>query len=209
MYVLGRGGLSGLVAALVSALVIAAPAAAHPQEEADDPAKVIVQQAIALIVNTPGDVAAIEEHLHLAQESPDQEGVDADLLEQAIAALGEGDLAETRQLLLECIGARPVTGHKPPEPIRETSEMPAHGQPAEEAEPSGDTDPPRFAVGSEAGTTVVLDAYEPSTQFDGGRIALLVVSIVAVAAGAFLGWRWRPLTSVRRLRRAGTHGGEG
>jgi hypothetical protein len=211
MYALGRGGLFSLVAAVISVLAFAAPAAAHPQEEANDPAKALVQQAIALIVNTPDNLAAIEEHIHRAQEAPDQEGVDPDLLEQAAEALTDGDLARTQELLLDCIGARPVLGNQPPAPIRESSGEPAHeedGHGATEEPADGEPVSPGFVVGAQPGTTVVLDAYEPSAEFDGAGIALLALSVLAVAAGTFLSWRGRPLHGVRQLRRAGAKEGE-
>jgi hypothetical protein len=205
MHILGRGGLFSLVAVAVSVLAFATLAAAHPQEEADDPAKALVQQAIALIVNTPDDVAAIEEHIHLAQEAPDHEGVDPDLLAEAAEALARGDLTRTRLLLLDCIGARPVSGDEPPKPIRETSKEPAQEDGPGAAGGPADPEPssPGFAVGGQSGTTVVLEAFEPEARFDGEGVTLLALSVLAGAAGAFLSWRWRPLHAVRQLRRGG------
>jgi hypothetical protein len=202
-----RRGLTVVVAVVAaSAFAFAAPAAAAHEEEVRDAAKVLVQQAIALIVNTPDDRGGIDEHIHLALAAPDQEGVDADLLEQAEAAFEAGDLTRTEELLLACIGARPVTGDQPPKPIRETSEEPV------EEEAGGHADegpaPPGFAAGAETGTTVVLDAYRQPVHLAGEGGVLLALSVVALAAGALLTWRWRPHDSVRRLRRAGASGSE-
>lgn len=211
MDVRGRRGLVSLAAATVAVLALAAPAAGHPQEEANDPARALVQQAIALIVNAPDDVAAIEEHIHRAQEAPDQEGVDPELLEQAEAALTGGDLSRTKDLLLDSIGARPASGADPPAPIRETPPEAAQeedGHEAAEGPAGGEPASPGFAVGAEPGTTVLLEAYEPSARFDGEGITLLALSVLVVAAGAFLSWRGGPLYGVRQPRRGGAKEGE-
>lgn len=196
MYMFGRGLLTVVAAAAASLLMLSAPAAAHPEQEVEE-AKVLVQQAIALIVNAPDDRAEIETHIHFALEAPDQTGVDMDLLEQAAAAFEEPDLARTRELLQASIGARPVTDDRPPRTIRETPE-----DPAQEVSGQDDTAQPGFAVGAETGTTVMLDPYHPSASVTGEGAALLALSVIAILAGGFLAWRGRPQDSVRQLRRA-------
>ena len=176
------------VAATVSAAVLvfpAGPAAADEPGESDE-ARVLVLQAIALIVNTPDEMHEIEERIEHAVEAPHTEGVDLEGVEQAMATLMEGDLQRTRELLQIAIGAGPFVRPGVPEPVGETSGEP--GRPA-------------FPVGAEAGTTVVLDEYRPDTGLDGGDVVLLVVAVAAMAAGALLAWRFRPPESVRQLSR--------
>lgn len=181
-----RRGLLALGAALV--MVVVAPGVAVADEPGEsDEAKVLVLQAIALVVNTPDDMMAIEERIHDALEAPDKAGVDLTLVEQAAAALDGDDMTKTRELLQSAIGAGPYVGTGVPEPVREASGEP--GRPA-------------FASGAQTGTTVVLDSFEPSNRPDGGDIVLLVLSGAAILLGAFLSWRLRPADTVRQLRRA-------
>jgi hypothetical protein len=72
MPVIGRCILAVAVAAMF--VLWAGPAAAHEGES--DEARVLVLQAIALIVNTPDDMHMIEERINDALEAPHKEGVD-------------------------------------------------------------------------------------------------------------------------------------
>lgn len=177
----------GLVAAVVAAVLAlwAGPAAADEQGESDE-ARVLVLQAIALIVNTPDDMHMIEERVNDALQAPHKEGVDMASVEQAAQALEAGDLQRTRELLQTAIGAGPFVGSGAPKPIGETSGEP--GRPA-------------FAVGAEAGTTVVLDDYTPDKGLNGGEVVMLVLSVAVLAVGAWMAWRFRPPETVHQLRR--------
>lgn len=174
-------GATAAVLAMASAL----PAAAHGDEE--DAARDLVLRAIALIVNTPDDVHEIEEHAERALDSEEQEGVDIGLVEEAVAALDDGDLEGARESLQAAIGAGPAVGTGVPEEIGESSGEP--GQPV-------------LAAGAETGTTVVLDEYQPDSAIGGGEVAMLVLSGAAVLAGAALAWWLRPLATLRQLRRS-------
>ena len=177
-----------LIAGTVIAVITAVPTSAGADGEGEaDAARVLVLQAIALIVDSPDDEHEIEERLEHAHEATHQEGVDLDLVEQAAAALHDGDHERARELLQTSIGAGPVGAEGIPEPIRE-----ARGEPGQ----------PAFAVGAETGTTVVLDDYEPSAALDGGYVALIVLSAAAIVVGALLAWLFRPRDTVRGLRRA-------
>jgi len=190
MRIRGRG-LATLVAGFV--LVLSAPGAAFADEPGEsDQAKVLVLQAIALLVNTPDEVMAIDERIADSLAAPDTEGVDLGLVEQAAAALAGGDLRRTRDLLQSSIGAGPYVGTGVPEPIREGS-----GQPGA----------PAYAVGAQTGTVVVLDPYEPGSGPDRGELILLLLSAAAIVAGALLSWRARPADTVRQLRRAAASNG--
>ena len=172
-------------AALVSMVVHAAPAVADEPGESDQ-SRVLVQQAIALIVNVPDDAMAIGERIDDALEAPDTEGTDLAYVEQAKAALSDGDLEQTRDLLQTAIGAGPYVDDGVPPEIGETS-----GEPGE----------PAFAVGGETGTTVVLDELDPGADIDGGDGVLLALSVLVLAAGLLLAWRFRPEDTVRQMRR--------
>lgn len=172
------------VFAMVTVLVgIAAPAAADEPGESDE-SRVLVQQAIALIVNTPDDHMAIAERIDDALEAPHAEGVDLATVEKAKDALAAGDLALTRSLLQTAIGAGPYVGEGVPPKVGETSGEP--GKPA---------------VGAETGTSVVLDEFDPAGDLDGGDLTLLGLSVLAIVAGLLLVWRFRPEDTVRQLRR--------
>lgn len=176
--------LAGTVIAVITAVPI--PAAADGDGEADE-ARVLVLQAIALIVNQPHEEHAIEDKIEHAHEAPHQEGVDLGLVEQAGVALHDGDLERARELLQTSIGAGPYVGEGIPEPIRE-----AHGEPGQ----------PAFAIGEETGTSVVLDEYDPGFALDGGSIVLLAFSAAGIVLGALFAWMFRPPDTVRDLRRA-------
>jgi len=183
------GGLVRAVVALVAALALAflAPAAVYADEPGEsDEAKVLVLQAIALLVNTPDDMMAIEERVGDALEAPHKEGVDLAMVQQAADALGADDMDRAKELLQSAIGAGPYVGTGVPEPVREASGEP--GRPA-------------FAVAGESGTTVVLDAYDPDRGLDRGEVVLLVLSVVVLLGGVLLSWRLRPADTVRQLRR--------
>jgi hypothetical protein len=174
-----------LMAAL--ALAVGVPALAHADETGEsDQAKVLVLQAIAMLVNEPDDVMAVEERIGDALEAPDTEGVDLAMVEQAAAALEDSDLRRTRDLLQSSIGAGPYLGTGVPPSIRQTS---------------GEPGAPAYAVGTETGTAVVLDPYRPDRGLNGGETALLIISIAAIAGGVVLAWRVRPADTVRQLRR--------
>ena len=183
-----------VAAAAALALAVGVPAAARADEPGESgQARVLVLQAIALIVNTPDDAMVIDERIGDALEATDTEGVDLDLVRQAVDAVAGGNVRGARQLLQSAIGAGPVAGSAVPQPIRESSGKP--GAPA-------------YAVGAEPGTTVVLDEYRPGQGLNGGELVLLVLSVAAIAGGLLLAWRLRPADTVRQLRRADATVGE-
>jgi hypothetical protein len=131
-----------------------------------------VRQAVALIVNTPGNMEAIEEKVGDALEVDDQEGVDIALVRRAGDALEAEDLHQARTLLEESIGARPHLG-------------------ATDVAPIGEVSDDRTARGAEAGEAPILDPLDTS-DLDGGDTAAIGVGIALASAGVLLGWRWRP-----------------
>lgn len=172
-------------AAVFSMVVHVPPAVADEPAESDE-SRVLVQQAIALIVNVPDDPMAIGERIDDALEAEDTEGTDLAYVEKARAALSDGDLEQSRDLLETAIGAGPYVDQGVPPAIGEIS-----GEPGQ----------PSFAVGSESGTTVVLDELAPGADLDGGNGLLLALSGLVFVAGLLLAWRFRPEDTVRQLRR--------
>lgn len=160
-----------LVALTTAALVGAAPATADEPGESTI-AHHLVREALALIVNTPGNMEAVREKVGDALEVEDQEGVDIALVRQADDALAAGDMHKARALLERSIGARPHVGASDVAPIGEVSEH-------------------RMAVGSEPGDAPILDPLDTS-DIQGGDTAAIATGAIVALAGILLGWRWRP-----------------
>jgi hypothetical protein len=160
------------LAALTTAVLVgAAPAAADEPGESTI-AHHLVREAIALIVNTPGDMEAIREKVGDALEVEDQEGVDIGLVRLADEALAAGDMHEARALLERSIGARPHMGVSDVAPIGEVT---GH----------------RMARGGEPGDAPILDPLDTS-DIQGGDAAAIATGAILALAGILLGWRWRP-----------------
>ena len=163
---------SVLLAVLVA---VAAPVAADTPGESDESAQ-LVREAIALIVNTPGDMAGIEDKIVDAQEAPKQAGIDLALVRRAEAAFERESMHEVRILLERSVGARPHRGNRDPLPIGETRGSPGS---------------PR-ATGAESGTDVTIDELAPDRDRSGGDWLGLVVLVVLAATGGWLAARFRP-----------------
>lgn len=157
----------------VIALMSPTPAGADEPGESEQSAQ-LVRQAIALIVNTPGDMARIEDKIVDALDAPDQDGVDLAIVRQARTAFGRRDMHETRALLERSIGARPHLGNDEPLPIGETG-----GQPGR-------------AVGAQTGIDVVSDPLAPDRRRSGADWLVLAVLAATAAAGVWLAARFRP-----------------
>jgi len=164
-----------LVAAMAVALALAGPARANEPGESDESAQ-LVRQAIALIVNTPGDMEGIEEKIVDASEAPKKDGVALDLVEEAAALFPTEDLHEVRALLERSIGAQPHRGDQDPLPIGETRGTP--GMP--------------MATGAQTGTDVAIDALEPDRNLSGSDALGLVALAALAASGVWLALRFRP-----------------
>ena len=157
------------------------PAAADEPGESEESAQ-LVRQAIALLVNTPSDMAGIEDKIVDAQEAPDQEGVDLDLVADAEAAFERGDMHEVRALLERSIGAQPHLGEDDPLPIGDTRAAPG------------------MATGAETGIDVVSDPLDPDRSRSGGDWLAVGALVVLAGAGAWLAARYRPRTHAQEAR---------
>ncbi|MER7467270.1 hypothetical protein [Streptomyces sp. NPDC097981] len=141
-------------------------------------ARVLVEQAVALIANQAGD-DRVGERIHDAVEAPDQMGVDQAKVRGALALIdqpGENAraTAQARTLLLAAIGGRL---------------------------PGAPTAGP--ALGTDTGTSVILDEFRPARGIsDGGDVALLVLAVAAIAAGLYPARRWRPPHTIHELERS-------
>lgn len=164
-----------LLAAGLAVFTVAGPAAADEPGESDESAQ-LVREAIALIVNTPGDMEAVEEKVVDALEAPKQEGVDLDLVEEAAALFPTEDMHEVRALLERSIGAQPHRGNQDPLPIGETRGSP--GMP--------------MATGAETGTDVAIDPLDPDRDLSSSDALGLATLALLAAAGGWLALRFRP-----------------
>jgi len=151
-----------MVAVLAVVVGWAATAAADGGDEGTE-ASLFVQQAVALIANTPDAHDAIDDKISDAIEAPDQHGVDITLVEQAGIALEADDVHLARSLLEESIGARLHLDASDPVSIDE------HLEEANEEGPA---------------TAPFLDPLDTSRDVSGGDWAMMGVAIVLILAGA-------------------------
>ena len=159
-----------LVAVMLTA---AAPVLADEPGESDESAQ-LVRQGIALIVNTPGDMEGIEDKIVDAQEAPNQDGVDLELVAAAREAFERGAMHQVRALLERSIGARPHVATDDPLPVRETRGAPG------------------MATGAETGIDVTGDPLEPDrSRSVGDWVAVAGLALVA-GTGVALALRFRP-----------------
>jgi hypothetical protein len=161
-----------LLAALTTAVLVGAVPAAADEPGESTVAHHLVREAIALMVNTPGDMEAIREKVGDALEVEDQEGVDIALVRQADEALAAGDMHEARALLERSIGARPHQGTSDVAPIGEVSDH-------------------QMARGGEPGDAPIVDPLDTS-NIQGSDAAAIAAGAILALGGILLGWRWRP-----------------
>ena len=191
-----------LVAATAAAIVVVVsgigPALAHEDDEKSGKASDLVRQAIALIVNTPGDVDAIRDKIDDATKAEDTSGVDVTVVARALSAFDSGDLHQARARLEQSIGAQPhlnVDAAEPP-PIGETTPTTAPtgttamNMPDESA--TGTSPPMTMATGAEPGAELIAESLEVRPHLDGEDWALLAGSIAVGLVGIWLGLRYRP-----------------
>lgn len=159
------------LAAVVLLLMVARPAVAGTPGASDESAQ-LVRQAIALIVNTPGNMVGIKDKIVDAQDAPHREGVAVADVALAQQAFERGDMHQTRALLERSIGAQPHLGNAEPLPIRQT----------------------RGATGAQTGIDVVTDGLRPDRDVSGGDVVVLVALLGVAAVGVLLALRFRPPT---------------
>lgn len=197
-----RLGLVTVALAAVAVVAVGAPALAHGGEDLSDRGLVLVRQAIAMIVSSPGDVGEIGERIAAAQAAPDPSGVDLELVDQAADALGAGDLQQTRLLLERSIGAAPV-GAAPAEtaaPGQDTAgdtagQEPSEADPSAAAEGAGEGE---MATGAAPGGTVISEPLDPRPRLDATDWTLLAGSLVVGLVGVWLVARDRSGREVTR-----------
>lgn len=189
------GWSRGLVTFTVAVLVVVPGQALASGGEESDQANLLVLQAISLIANQ-AEVETITERLGDALASPDTEGTDLAMVQQALALVersgeagstseAEAGLEEAQLLLTGAIDIRAATGY---------GEMPGPGEVADGVPP--------FARGAATGTTVVLNEFKLARGVrNGGDVVLLGLAGLAILAGLYLSRRWRPSESIHELRR--------
>ena len=159
-------------------VAVGGPAAADTPGESDESAH-LVREALALIVNTPANMTAIEEKIDDALKAPKQDGVDLGLVAEAKAAFPPRNMHEVRVLLERSIGAQPHRGPRDPLPIRETRGSPGM----------------KMATGTETGTDVVVDPLAPDRSRPAGDWLALTGFALVAAVGVWLSIRFRPRLS--------------
>jgi hypothetical protein len=161
-----------MVTVLILLIGSVGTARAHEGEEGTE-ASLFVQQAIALIVNTPDDLDAIGDKINDAIEAPDQHGVDVSLVEQARTALEAEDIRLARSLLEQSIGARSQL---------DSSDPPGIDEHLEEA---GETE------GEESPLEPFLDPLDTGRDLGGGDWFVIGFAAALVLAGAVITTRLR------------------
>jgi hypothetical protein len=104
-----RRAFALIIAMLLTGLVAPQAASAHGEGDSDE-SLVLVRQAIAFLVNKPGDQMDVEGKINDSLDAPHKEGVNLTVVQRAMDALDAGDMAKVRQLLQQSIGARPYVG---------------------------------------------------------------------------------------------------
>ena len=170
-----------IAVALAGTLTMSPTVAAHEEGESSDAGE-LVRQAIALIVNTPGDMEGIEDKIVDAQEATTRDGVDLALVTDARDALERGDMHEVRSLLERSIGAQPHRGNLDPLPIGETRGTPGMSM----------STPMSMASGAESGTNVATDALGADRTVSAADVAGLVGLALLAGIGVVLALRFRP-----------------
>jgi hypothetical protein len=148
----------------------ARPAFAHGGDESKE-GSVLVQQAIAYLVNEPNNLMAADEKVGDALATSDHVGVDVRLVTSARAALADGDGHRARSLLEQSIGARSHLDRADPAPIRQMGPAP---------------------TGADTGTVVAIDPLPGRRGLTGGDWIVLVGLVGVGALGIFLAIRFRP-----------------
>jgi hypothetical protein len=170
----------------------AGPASAHEGEQSDNAAD-LVRQAIAVMVNEPDNMAAIEDKLTDAAGAGDQSGTDATLLAEARDTLAAGDAHQARTLAEAAIGAQPHLATAEPPAIRETtptSESPPGQIPTGGMPDSGGA--MTMATGAEPGQATYADPLTLPPGITARGWTVLAVSIAVGLAGIYLSVRFRP-----------------
>jgi hypothetical protein len=175
-------GLALIVAVLLAGLVAPPPASAHGGGDSDE-SLVLVRQAIAYLVNKPGDMGHVEDKIHDSLEAPHKEGVNLLLVQQAMDAMDAGDMMQVRQLLEKSIGARPYVGTADPVQIGKV---------------------PPALIGADTGTLVALDPMPGRHDLTAGDWAAIAVAAVIALVGLALSFRLRPNVAHPQPSAAGT-----
>ena len=180
-----RAGWLAAVVAAVVAVMVAGPAWAHGGDEAGNTARQDVLQAIAYIVNTPGNMDAALDKVKDAQAAKDTTGVNLALVRQAQAVVAANQMMSAKALLERSIGARLDLSGTDVRPILQV--------------PAGATSV-ALATGEESGTQVVTDELAGRAGLTGLDITLLVLAALMATGGVLLSIKYRPAHSVRALR---------
>jgi len=167
---------TGLVVAVFVAAWGATPAVAHGGEEEPDPVNQ-VEQALAIVVNTPDAVGEALERVEeaLAEETDEPSGqLDIVALEEAVLALEESRLHDAEDALVRALGRDPHVEDPEPADIGETAEPVESAPPADVAQPETPTEPEEPVATSPGDSNVETEAtaeHGLTSRIEGGFIA--------------------------------------
>lgn len=195
--------LAGL---LVISLLVGGPALAHGGEGEVEPVD-LVEQALAIIVNSPDSMLEAQEKIEaaLAADPADLEVLDIEALERALAGIEAGDAHAAEDALVEALGRDPHPEEVVEEPaaagggaVTTTSPTtaPESAKPAEETDPA--EEPEEGVEDDESGlfSTPVLD-HGLTERVEGGLqspgVAALALAVVLTGAGTVLLRRRKPV----------------
>jgi hypothetical protein len=154
--------------AVASIALVAGPAWAHGGQSATE-GYVMVQQAIAYLVNEPGPKGTSEALVRVgnALAAEDQDGVDVPTVAKAQAELKAGNPDAARTLLQDSI-SEAIAALKP-------------------------------ATGDETGTTKVVSPLQGNGSLTGMDWVLLILSVVVALVGGGVAYRLRPKENLGAL----------
>lgn len=189
-------------------LVGAGPALAHGEEGEAEPVD-LVEQALAIVVNSPDAMSEAQEKIEaaLAADPADLEGLDLEALERALVAVEAGDAHAAEDALIETLGRDPHPEEMVDEPAAVgggtvTTIAPESPEPAEEADPGEETGPAEDVEEAEEDdeglfTTPVLD-HGLTERVEGGfrspGVAALALAVILAVAGTVLLRRREPVS---------------
>jgi hypothetical protein len=186
-----------LVISLV--LVGAGPALAHGEEGEEEPVD-LVEQALAIVVNSPDAMSEAQEKIEaaLTADPADLEALDLEALERALVAVEAGDAHAAEDALIEALGRDPH-----PEEVVEgpaaagggtvTTVAPATApgtlEPAEETDPTDEPEEDKDDDENGLFSTPSLD-HGLTERVEGGfrspDVAALALAVILAVAGTVL-----------------------
>jgi len=167
---------TGLVVAVFVSAWASPSANAHGGEGESDPVN-LVEQALAIVVNTPDAVGEALERVEdaLVEEAEGPTGdLDIAALEEAVLALEESRLHDAEDALVRALGRDPHLEDPEPANIGETAEPAESAPPADVAQPETPTEPEEPVATSSGDSNTEAEAtaeHGLTSRIEGGFVA--------------------------------------